>query len=244
MAQIDILTQQVAALTQAVQQIYDNARKTNEFPLQSPLVDTSLIRVEESGVSKYVTASQLVNEATKNLNNELLYFAGATVVGNTVTALAGSVWTINGLTYTNASDVVFTVPYCTTSGDFRMDLFVGDNTNNVTQIIGDEDDFIIKPITPTDKVVVFSIQVTDSTIFLIDANGFMSVSYNISVAGTQTFTIPSGAVCQSVHINEGFIPKKDVISDGWVNNWELIGDNVTIKKTTSAGQRVHITFKL
>jgi len=156
MAQIDILAQQVALLTQAVNDIYANAKTTDEFSLQSPLEVDSLIRVEDStGVSKHIAVLDILNKASFQLTNKLLYFNGVTIVGNTVTLLAGSVWRVDNVVYSNVSNVVFTVPYVATPGDFRKDLIVGGGSNtDVTKIAGSDSDVPIEPNYPIDKVIM------------------------------------------------------------------------------------------
>lgn len=167
MAQIDILSAQVAALTEAFNAMNANARKTSEFPLQDPLILESLIRIEELGVSKHITIDQLISKATSFLTNELLYFSGTTIVGNTVTLLTGSVWKIDGVIYSNTSIKEFIVPYTSDAGLVRIDLLVGDNTNDVTRIQGDESDIAIIPTYSNDEVIICNIKVSDSNIEIV-----------------------------------------------------------------------------
>ena len=248
MALIDILATQVTSLLQAFNNMNANARKTSEFPLQTPLENTSLIRVEDSlGISKHVSINQIIDKATSYLSNELLYFSGITVVGNTVTLSIGSVWRINSVVYSNATTKVFTVPFAG-SGAIREDILVGDNLNNVTKITGNEDDVLIKPPVPNDKVIVCELKVTETTISIIKSNGSVptpeSISFNVAIAGTQNFTIPDGAICYMVHVVEGFVARKDAVSNGWINNWEQVGTTITLKKSTVVGQRIHISYNV
>lgn len=165
MAQIDILAQQVALLTQAVNDIYANAKTTGEFPYQSPLAQDSKVRVENGTDSEFVLLSDIINSAGFVLTNKLLYFNGVTIVGNTVTLLAGSVWRVNNVVYSNISNIPFTVPYVSTPGDFRKDLIVGGASNaDVTKISGTDSDVPIEPNYPNDKVIICSLIVTDSSI--------------------------------------------------------------------------------
>lgn len=168
MAQIDILTQQVALLTQAINDIYANAKTTAEFSLQSPLETDSLIRIEDStGESKYIAILDILTKASYQLSNKLLYFNGVTIVGNTVTLLSGSVWRIDNVVYSNISNIAFTVPYVAIAGDFRKDLLVGGNSNtDVTKIAGSEGANPIEPSYPIDKVILCPLIVSDSDIKL------------------------------------------------------------------------------
>ena len=190
MAQIDILAQQVALLTQAVNDIYANAKTTDEFPLQSPLETSSKIRVEDStGVSKYVAVLDILNKASFQLINKLLYFNGVTIVGNTVTLLAGSVWRIDNVVYSNISNIPFTVPYVSTPGDFRKDLIVGGASNtDVTKIAGTDSDVPIEPNYPIDKVIICGLIVTSSSISVDGASvPRLSSQIDLEANGTDNF---------------------------------------------------------
>lgn len=171
MAQIDILTQQVALLTQAINDIYANAKTTGEFPYQSPLAQSSKVRVEDGTDSKFVLLSDIIDQASTVLTNKLLYFNGVTIVGNTVTLLAGSVWRVNNVIYSNIVNIPFTVPYVSTPGDFRKDLIIGGASNSdVTKITGSESDIAIEPNYPNDKVIICALNVTDSSISVDNAS--------------------------------------------------------------------------
>lgn len=245
MAQIDILTAQVAQIIKALNDLNANARKTSEFPLQDPIVDNSLVRVEESGVSKHITLSQIIDRATSFISNELLYFSGVTISVNNVTLLTGSVWRIDSVIKSNAANAPFTVPYTSVSGSVRVDLLVGNDDNSVTKIAGSEDDIPIKPNHDNNQVVICALLVTDTSIMVVESKGNLPVSYNVTVASTQDFAIPEGAICESVHVNEGFIPEKDAVSNGWVNNWEQINSTtIRLKKATLVNQRIHITYNI
>jgi len=93
MAQIDIIAAQLAQVIQWINDIEENARKTDEFPNETPLDTDSLLRVQNTaGNSQWITVGDIVDKATSYLGNKLIYFAGTTIVGNTVTLLSGSIW--------------------------------------------------------------------------------------------------------------------------------------------------------
>ena len=222
MAQIDILAQQVALLTQAVSDIYANAKTTDEFPLQSPLETTSKIRVEDSaGISKYVAILDILNKASFQLTNKLLYFNGVTIVGNTVTLLAGSVWRIDNVVHSNVSNIPFTVTYVSTPGDFRKDLIVGGASNtDVTKIAGTDSDVPIEPNYPIDKVIICSLIVTDSSISIDNTNvpGIPLAIERIAAAGQTVFNIGTTAPVKLVFWNGS--PQQKIY-------WTQSGSNVT-----------------
>lgn len=239
MAQIDILTAQVASLIQAFNNLNANARKTSEFPLQDPLVDTSLIRVEESGVSKHITVNQIIEKTTSFLNNELLYFSGTTILANAITLAIGSVWRINSIVYSNTTDKAFTVPYTSSIGLVRIDLLVGDNENNVTRIQGDESDIAITPLHPNDKVIICAIEVTDSSLMPVSAKGNKSKRF---AGNGQSYTLPSGAIAFKGWINESvqYLEDPAFVSD--LLTFTQAGDVVTFKKAITLNQRIVIDY--
>jgi len=204
MAQIDILTQQVALLTQAINDIYANAKTTGEFPYQTLLVQSSKIRVENGTDSEYVLLSDIINQAGFVLTNKLLYFNGVTIVGNTVTLLAGSVWRVNNAVYSNIANIPFTVPYVTTPGDFRKDLIIGGASNSdVSKIAGSESDIAIEPNYPNNKVIICALTVTDSSISVdnTDVPGIPLAIERTATAGQTVFDIGTTAPVKLIFWN-------------------------------------------
>ncbi len=221
MAQIDLLAQQVALLTQAVNDIYANAKTTGEFPYQTPLVQSSKVRVENGTDSEYVLLSDIINQAGFVLTNKLLYFNGVTIVGNTVTLLAGSVWRVNNNIYSNIANIPFTVPYVTTPGDFRKDLIVGGASNSdVTKIAGSESDIAIEPNYPNNKVIICALNVTDSSISVdnTDAPGIPLAIERTATAGQTVFDIGTTAPVKLIFWNGS--PQQKIY-------WSQTGSNIT-----------------
>lgn len=173
MAQIDILIAQVAALTNAFNGIYAKARKTDEFAVQSPMQTDSLIRVEDAaGVSKHISILDILNKASFQLSNKLLYFNGVTISGNTVTLLSGTVWRIDNVVYSNITNIPFIVPYVVSVGDVRKDLILGGGSNtDVTRVQGSESDVPLEPVYAIDKVILCELIVTNTTISFANAFG-------------------------------------------------------------------------
>ena len=242
MAQIDILTQQVALLTQAFNDIYANARKTNEFPNESPLDESSLIRVQNTlGLSEHISVGAIIDKATSFLGNQLLYFSGVTIVGNTVTLLSGSVWRVDGNVYTNVSNVPFTIPYVTNIGDFRSDLIVGGNSNSdVTRIIGEESDIAINPPHPNNKVVICELIISSSEIMISTKT---QKTYTEILSGNkQIFTLPYGSEIEHVFINEA-----EVINTSnslYPKRYTFLNNVVTIiAPTTVTNNRITILYR-
>lgn len=227
MAQIDILAQQVALLTQAVNDIYANAKTTDEFPLQSPLETSSKIRVEDSaGISKHVAILDILNKASFQLTNKLLYFNGVTIVGNTVTLLAGSVWRIDNIVYSNVSNIPFTVPYVSTPGDFRKDLIVGGASNtDVIKIDGTDSDVPIEPNYPIDKVIICSLIVTDSSISVDGASvpGIQKAIERRTTAGQTVIDIGTTEPVKLMYWNGS--PQEAIY-------WSQSGQNITLSFST------------
>ena len=222
MAQIDLLAQQVALLTQAVNDIYANAKTTGEFPYQTPLVQDSKVRVENGTDSEYVLLSDIINQAGFVLTNKLLYFNGVTIVGNTVTLLSGSVWRVDNNIYSNIANITFTVPYATTPGDFRKDLIIGGGSNSdVTKIAGSESDIAIEPIYPNNKVIICALNVTDSSIS-VDNTGVDGIPLAIertATAGQTVFDIGTTAPVKLIFWNGS--PQEKAY-------WSQSGSNVTL----------------
>jgi hypothetical protein len=67
-------------------------------------------------------------------------------------------------------------------------------------------------------------------------------SEEITVAGTQDFTLPSGSVCLAVYFNDIPQYKEDLINTAMLTLWSQTGDVVTIKKPTAINNYIYITY--
>ena len=235
MSQLDINTQLIAQIIQALNDIDQNAKKTDEFPAQSPLESTSLIRIEDiTGISKKISINDILTQASFQLSNKMLYFNGVTMVGNTVTLLTGTVWRINGIVYSNISNVPFTVPYVVSPGDVRNDLIIGGNSNtDVTKIVGSDGSNPIEPNYPNDKVILCSLLVTNSGISIIGLDDKSSLLFTAPITGTnQTFEMPAGFVPRLVFKSNGFIR--------YAADWNYSGTTLTIITNANTGNKIDV----
>lgn len=164
MSEISELRQQVALLTQRLNDITVQARKIPELPTQNPLVTGSLIHVSESGVSKYISVQQILDAIFSIRQNQLVSVGTIAVSGNDLTVPSGAQWIINNIDYSNLADIVINVPYAAT-GNTRTDIIVADTSNNMYRVNGPETAGISPaPNVPLNTVLVTTVNVTDSTI--------------------------------------------------------------------------------
>jgi len=220
MSQTDLNTQQIALILQWINNVESNAKTTGEFPYQTPLTQDSKVRVENGTDSEYVLLSDIINQAGFVLTNKLLYFNGVTIVGNTVTLLAGSVWRVDNNIYSNIANIPFTVPYVTTSGDFRKDLIIGGASNSdVTKVTGSESDIAIEPNYPNNKVIICALNVTDSSISVdITPNDKLTEQLDFEANGTDNF-IDIGTILKVTSFYYGSVLQ---IKDDWSQTGSII----------------------
>jgi len=247
LAQIDIIAAQLAQVIQWINDVEANARKTSEFPLQSPMLTDSLLRVENSlGVSEHIAILDILTKASFQLSNKLLYFNGVNIAGNAVTLLAGSVWRVDNVVYSNIANIPFTVPYTTISGDFRKDLLVGGNSNtDVTQVTGSEAVIPIQPNYPFDKVPLVELLVSDSSITLVDSNvgALIPMTFARLVTAQQNFTIPSGKKARFATVNGAIWNLNDANLAAEPQTFTQPADDVVFKTVLPIGRLVIIYYQ-
>lgn len=164
MSEISELKQQVANLTQRLNEITVQARKIPELPEQNPLNPSSLLHVSNSGVSQSVIVQQILDAALSYRQNQLVSIGTISVAGNDVTIPSGATWIINNIDYSNISDIVINVPYAA-DGFTRTDIIVADQLNNMYRVNGPETAGVsVQPNTPLNTVLVTVLDVTDDSI--------------------------------------------------------------------------------
>jgi len=97
-------------------------------------------------------------------NNGFLVNNGYTLVGNTLTILAGWQWYLNGMLFTNEEDVEFTLEY-TAEGFVRTDSVYANSSNSFGIMSGPEGETISAPPTiPINTLLAFSLNIFDAAI--------------------------------------------------------------------------------
>jgi len=162
--QLTILTQQVANLTTAYNQLITQARSIPELPPQTPLYTGSLLQAYNGSISQKITVQQIIDAALSVRQNQLLSIGTITVAGNDLTIPAGATWLINNVNYSNPSNIVINVPYAE-DGNTRTDIIVADELNNMYRVNGPETGGISPaPNVPLNTVLVTTVNVTDDSI--------------------------------------------------------------------------------
>jgi len=159
------ILQQLANLTNAYNQIINQARKIFELPWQNILRTGSKMQVaNEEGVSEFITVQQIIDAALSVRQNQLLSIGTITVAGNNLTIPAGANWLINNTNYSNPSNIVINVPYAE-DGNTRTDIIVADELNNMYRVNGPETGGVSPaPNVPLNTVLVTTVNVTDDSI--------------------------------------------------------------------------------
>ncbi|MCC9066277.1 pyocin knob domain-containing protein [Flavobacterium piscisymbiosum] len=157
------ITQQVAALTERLNAIANNAKKIIELPWQSVLRPESEIHVSDAGTSFKIKIQQIFDWFYSIRQNQLLS-ANISVLVNEVKVASGAQWIIGNVNYSTISDTSFTIEYAE-DGYTRNDILVADKNNHIIRVIGPETVGISPtPPTPIDTVLVTIINITDATI--------------------------------------------------------------------------------
>jgi len=164
MSELSTLKQQVANLTQRLNNITASARKIFQLPWQSTLIPGSKLQISNPDeISEFITVQQIIDAALSYRENQLIE-ANVSVLDNDITVDAGAQWVINNIDYELAADFTETIPYAET-GYTRNDILVGDQSNLIYRVVGPETEGISPtPNVPLNTVLITTINVTDSTI--------------------------------------------------------------------------------
>jgi len=158
------ILQQLVYLTNAYNQLINQARAIFQLPPQTPLVTGSEIHVNNNGVSQKIVVQQIIDAALSVRQNQLLSIGTITVAGNNLTIPAGATWLINNTNYSNPSNIVINVPYAE-DGNTRTDIIVADELNNIYRVNGPETGGVSPaPNVPLNTVLVTTVNVTDDSI--------------------------------------------------------------------------------
>lgn len=204
MSDLSLLMQQVANLTERMNQITLNAKKIPELNPQIVLDPISLIHVSRGGVSEYLSIQQIISQVLEFKYNRLISVSGPiTVLGNDIT-VPPAVWIMDNINYETIANTVINIPYAQT-GYTRTDIIVGDKFNVIKKIIGTETEGISPtPNTPIDTVFITSIDVTDSSIGSPATPLLQNTPYRSKVLLTsnpQIITFPANVIITTVNYN-------------------------------------------
>lgn len=249
MSEISELKQQVASLTQRLNEITVQARKIPELPEQNPLNPSSLLHVSNSGVSQSVIVQQILDAALSYRQNQLVSIGTITVAGNDITIPAGATWVINNIDYSNPADIVINVPYAA-DGFTRTDIIVADQLNNMYRVNGPETAGVsVQPNTPLNTVLVTVLDVTDDSIndtppvvgdmFSLKQN-FINIK-DLGGIGDGVFdntTIVNNALAT---YKEVYFPDGNYLVTSLVNDFgsKITGSGVILKSITGGTQQLN-----
>lgn len=229
MSDYSVLANQVAQLTQRLNNIEAQGRKIPELPMQDFLNPASLIHVSIGGISQYISVQMIITAILSYKFNQLISIAGdITVSGNDIT-IPPAVWAIENVQYSTTTNTVINVPYAAT-GYTRNDIFVADKFGVIYRVSGPETEGISPtPNPPIDTVLVTSVSVTDSTIgtpappLLSNISQYINKVFVTSL--TQVIPLPENTV-----ITGGL-----TFNGGWLDPyyWERVGDNINLKLNLS-----------
>lgn len=134
MATVEELEEQVNDLTTRLNEIENEAKDTEDFTQQSPLVLTSLIRVRDSGTTEYIDIQDLV---------DLLAEFDVTPISANHTAAAGEIVLVDA----SAGDITVTLP--PSSGEISNRIIIKrvDSSLNFVSIDGDSAETIDDELT-------------------------------------------------------------------------------------------------
>lgn len=158
------ITDRMAALTERLNAIETNAKRTEELPAQDPIDAESEIRVSRGGVSKRIKIQKIVDAAVSLNYDRMLSIGEITLDGNDLTIPALATWSIGNIINSNPSDVTINIPFAAT-GTSREDLIYANASNQILRLAGPEDaNIVVGPNLPLNTVQVTRILVTDSSI--------------------------------------------------------------------------------
>ncbi len=123
---------------QLVNQIVEGAKTNNELPIQTDLDVNSKVRVTKNNVSETLIIKNIIDAAvmqSRSYVDRFIRVEGWVVSGNNITLKDSWEWYINGLFYTNTTQVLLSIPLCAT-GMTRMDTIVANNINTFDRIEG------------------------------------------------------------------------------------------------------------
>lgn len=163
MSLLNDLIDRVAGLTNRLNDIASNSKRTEEMPPMTPLERNSLIRVSKNGDSYKTSVQDIVGLFSD--------FDGIVQMGTLEIVPDGAgealkipdtptpIWRINGQEYLKNTETIIPIPYANT-GKYRTDIIVADENSDFQRIEGNEGDFIgLPPATPENTVEVTHINI-------------------------------------------------------------------------------------
>src|SRR5690554_2572431 len=163
MSLLNDLIDRVAALTNRLNDIASNSKRTEEMPPMTPLERNSLIRVSKNGDSYKTSVQDIVGLFSD--------FDGIIQMGTLEIVPDGAgealkipdtptpIWRINGQEYLKNTETIMSIPYANT-GKYRTDIIVANENSDFQRISGDEGDFVgLPPATPENTVEVTRINI-------------------------------------------------------------------------------------
>lgn len=168
MSTLQNLTNIVTSLVGKLNRIETNSKKTEELPSQTTLDPATLLRGSRDGVSEKLSVQQIINAIENGNYNQLISVNGISVVEEggdyEIIVESGVVWTINNIIYQTTSEKVIPTTLSAT-GTNRIDILVGNTSNEIILISGEETEGIaVAPATPFDTVFITQINVTDGSV--------------------------------------------------------------------------------
>lgn len=212
MSAIQNLTNIVTSLISRLNLIETNSKKTEELPAQLVLDPSTLLRGSRGGVSEKLSIQQIIDAIQNGNYNQLVSVNGISVLEEEgvfkILIEDGAVWIINNVIYQNA-DLIEIPINLSAVGTNRIDILVGNNSNQIMLISGEETEGIaVAPPTPYDTVFITQINVTDGLVGEIESpivgtqfrkkTELQSVVSTISGENAQLPFIPSGASVYSL----------------------------------------------
>jgi len=164
MSLLSILTEKITSLTNRLNDIENNAKKTEELPEQAYLDPESKIRVSENGNSKSLKIERIIETIVAKTYSQLIEVGEITVSGLLVTVPEGARWIYEGINYQTDADTEITETLCAV-GYLRKDILVANQFNQIELIKGAESETIrIRPNIPIGTVLVTELDIDDTVI--------------------------------------------------------------------------------
>jgi len=159
-----VIVQRLNELTTFMNNVRTLSKKIFELPDET--VGNKLVAVWNE--STLQTEKMDLSAALSGLNgiyDGVLNLGTINRSGNTFTFTVGFVWKIQGINYENASNIPITVD-TTTTGFYRTDIVVLDQSNNIYLIEGIESDTIsIQPPTPPNTIFLCYFTIYGDTVY-------------------------------------------------------------------------------
>jgi|GEM_PF-6907659 len=159
-----IVTQQLTEITNVINGINNNAKKTEDLPIQNTLIGGSKIRISTNGVSESLELQKILDIIPSDLQNKINKLGRISLVTNTITIEASSEWIINNIIHVISSNTDIVIPY-TTPTYTRIDIIVANELGQFELIQGIETTGIATPpFIPQNTLLVIEVIVSENTI--------------------------------------------------------------------------------